>query len=196
MISLWVVSEAGAQPPPTPRRELNATGRVWFEGDSTLHRFEGNANRFQARFELGPVPTGEDHAADWARAGRFTGFELVIPVKQLTTAEAARDRNMWAALKASQFPLITFRMGAHRPLPPAAPGTDFKVAASGKLTVAGVEREVELSLVAQPTEAGLRLTGRVPLKMSEFGIRPPTALLGTIRTRDELQVRFDLLVPP
>jgi hypothetical protein len=45
----------------------------------------------------------------------------------------------------------------------------------------------------QPTDAQTQLTGKQRLLMSDFGIDPPTALLGLIRARDRILVRFDLV---
>ena len=36
------------------------------------------------------------------------------------------------------------------------------------------------------------VTGTVPLLMSQYGIRPPTAMMGTMRTRDAVTIRFDV----
>ena len=32
----------------------------------------------------------------------------------------------------------------------------------------------------------------VPLLMSDYGIKPPTMMLGTMRTKNEVLVKFDL----
>jgi hypothetical protein len=42
----------------------------------------------------------------------------------------------------------------------------------------------------------IRTTGRLALKMTDFGVDPPTALLGTLRTGDEVTVYFDVTVSP
>jgi hypothetical protein len=34
----------------------------------------------------------------------------------------------------------------------------------------------------------------VPIKMTDFGIKPPTAIFGTLRTGDEVKVNFALTV--
>jgi polyisoprenoid-binding protein YceI len=39
-------------------------------------------------------------------------------------------------------------------------------------------------------------TGMVPIKMTDFGIKPPTAMFGTLRTGDEVKVNFALTVGP
>jgi hypothetical protein len=40
----------------------------------------------------------------------------------------------------------------------------------------------------------LRARGAVAMRMTDFGIKPPTGLFGLIRSRNEITVRFDLVV--
>jgi hypothetical protein len=37
-----------------------------------------------------------------------------------------------------------------------------------------------------------RFTGSVPVTMSQFGMRPPTAMMGAMRVGDRVTVRFDV----
>jgi hypothetical protein len=43
------------------------------------------------------------------------------------------------------------------------------------------------------TEEGIRTRGEVKLKGSQFGIEPVSVAGGTIKTKDELELTFDLL---
>jgi hypothetical protein len=45
-------------------------------------------------------------------------------------------------------------------------------------------------------EDGIRLAGECPMRMSEYHIRPVTALAGAIRLKDELRIRFDVAAVP
>lgn len=40
----------------------------------------------------------------------------------------------------------------------------------------------------------VRATGTVPFRMTDFGIKPPTAFFGLLKARDDVTVRFDLRV--
>ena len=37
-----------------------------------------------------------------------------------------------------------------------------------------------------------RLRARLPLRMTDFGVTPPTALFGMVKAKDDLVVTFDL----
>lgn len=65
---------------------------------------------------------------------------------------------------------------------------------AGTITVAGVARNVRTRVVGDRLADGhFRAAGAITLSMSEFDIDPPTALLGLVRTRDRINVRFDLV---
>jgi polyisoprenoid-binding protein YceI len=72
----------------------------------------------------------------------------------------------------------------------------YRVRISGQLSLHGVSRlqQVEGELLVFPD--GVRLRGERTLRMSEYGIRPVTALGGTLRLKDELKVSFDLAAEP
>lgn len=61
----------------------------------------------------------------------------------------------------------------------------------GLLTVNGVTKMVafESTLV---DENPMTWTGSVDMKMTDFEVDPPKALLGTLRTRDDIKIEFEL----
>ena len=71
-----------------------------------------------------------------------------------------------------------------------------KLSTNGNLTLAGVTRQIQMDVNVEETSEGIRYTGSVPLKMSDFEIRPPTAMFGALRTGDEVTVGFDVVFVP
>ena len=71
-----------------------------------------------------------------------------------------------------------------------AAGGELRVA--GLLTLAGKSRPTEF-VVALDT--GGRVTGRLALRQSEWGITPYRALMGALRLRDEVEVSIDVALP-
>jgi polyisoprenoid-binding protein YceI len=84
-------------------------------------------------------------------------------------------------LGARQFPTIEF-------LSDSITATPTGYALTGQLTLRGVTRSVLSSVVRE----GARLKTRIPLSLSDFGVRPVTAFLGALRVRDEVCVVVDL----
>ena len=65
----------------------------------------------------------------------------------------------------------------------------------GTLTVAGKENKIEMDVVATRMADGtLKAKGVVPIKMTDYGIKPPTAIFGRLKTGDEVKVNFELTV--
>jgi polyisoprenoid-binding protein YceI len=72
----------------------------------------------------------------------------------------------------------------------------YRLIIAGDLTLHGVTRPHQVDAELIVFGDGLRLGGGTTLRMSEFGIRPVTALGGTIKLKDELRFTFDLAALP
>lgn len=72
----------------------------------------------------------------------------------------------------------------------------YRLVIEGELALHGVTlpHRVEAELIVFGD--GLRLGGRDSLRMSDHGIRPVTAVGGTIKLKDELAISFDIAAVP
>ena len=118
--------------------------------------------------------------------GAIEHFEVAIPTTSLSSPKEGIDKNMHKALKVTQHPDISFRLS--RIEAGSAPGS---VRAVGVLTIAGVSRELGLNLKTQRGESTLTVTGEVRFLMTDFGVTPPTALLGALKTDPKVSVSFE-----
>jgi hypothetical protein len=101
------------------------------------------------------------------------------------------DNKTYDALKADEFSKITFRMADTRDI--SLPGNKFTGNITGTLSIAGEVKEIDVPFRGQILAGDqLELEGKVPLKMSEFNIEPPTALMGTLKTGDEVWISYSL----
>ena len=83
---------------------------------------------------------------------------------------------------------ITFRL---RRLEPRA-GSPGALRGIGVLQIAGVEREVALDLTtAAQGRRRLTVHGELQLLMTDFGITPPKAMLGMLKTDPKVTITFD-----
>ena len=62
------------------------------------------------------------------------------------------------------------------------------------LKIAGVEREIGLDLTTQRTDTGLNVKGSVQLLMTDYGITPPKAMLGMLKTDPKVSVSFETIL--
>jgi polyisoprenoid-binding protein YceI len=68
----------------------------------------------------------------------------------------------------------------------------YRVRITGRLVLHGVTRDHTVDTEMVVFDDGIRLRGGSRLRLSDYRIRPVTALAGTIKLKDELEVAFDL----
>lgn len=176
---------------------LQPESRLWLDGKSTLHDFSSTASSLQATFEqnetLWPADaTGSAAIESFIRARGVSAMEVVIGVTGLHSGKAGLDKNMYKALQAPKYPEIRFRMSGYETAEGPAPA-EMAIDAKGTLSVAGVEKEIALPVTALKEGENVRVRGSVPLLMSQYGIKPPTMMMGAIKTADQVVIHFDLL---
>jgi hypothetical protein len=175
---------------------LGRESRLWLEGDSTLHPFSSTATRLNVSGGV-EAPAKGDTLADLVRGKKISGFRIVIPVAGLKSGEAGLDKNMHKALKADQHPEIIFELTDYQTAP--EPG-GLLIKAAGRLSAAGVEKPMELEAHARPGPQGLEARGAYELLMTDYGVKPPAMMLGAIKTRNRVVIRYDIfineLLPP
>jgi hypothetical protein len=101
------------------------------------------------------------------------------------------DKKTYEALKAEKYSTIMFRMTSNEEISPSS--SDFHGQVKGYLSVAGKTKEIDVPFQGRLLANGkIELKGEVTLKMSEFDIDPPTALLGTLKTDNEVMIAYSL----
>jgi polyisoprenoid-binding protein YceI len=73
-----------------------------------------------------------------------------------------------------------------------APGPDGALSVEGDLDLAGASRPVAFDLTAGDDG---RLTGRTRIRQTDWGIKPYSALFGTLKVVDEVDVEIDGRLP-
>jgi hypothetical protein len=183
--SLAVVRAQGQEAPVTLRQ-----ARITIAGTSNIHDYTASTTDVRiVRLEPAGVLSGPDALSALLAPGALKAFELAIPAASLSSPREGLDKNMHKALKAKDHPEIVFRLVR---LEPAEAAGAFR--AAGLLTVAGVEREVMLELTIERQESALVVRGGTRLLMTDFGIAPPRAMLGLLRTDPKVTVRFELVL--
>ena len=166
------------------------TARVTIAGTSNIHAY--TASTTTVRVTRAVLGSGVAGAAFWdaiVKPGALEAFEVAIPAAQLTSPKEGLDKNMHKALKVQEHADITFGLTA---LEPGATAGTLK--ARGVLRIAGVERDVVLDLTTERREASLTVKGKVNLLMTDYGIKPPTAMLGMLKTDPKVTVTFETVL--
>jgi hypothetical protein len=163
------------------------SSKVSLAGTSNIHPWTASSTAARLiRLDLAADAAGEDVWTAVLQPGAIAAFEIAIPAATLTSPKEGLDKNMHKALKVTQHPDITFRLTRLEPADAAG-----AMKGVGMLRIAGVEREMTMRLTTQRSDGGLTVSGQVPLLMTDFGIEPPKAMLGMLKTDPKVTVTFE-----
>ena len=154
-------------------------------GTSTMHPYTVSTKALKAS---AGVVTAVD-LKGLLQPGALQNFEFQIPVNTFTSDKDGLTKQMFKAMKADKHPIITFKLNGYT-VEPAANGMTVKP--TGTLTVAGVEKPIDMVLDVIERTTALHVRGSRELLMTDFGIKPPTMFMGMLKTDDKVTIKFEL----
>lgn len=163
------------------------------DGTSTVHDWTVESKLISGEMELeGDFPS--DLNVDTVPA--ITGkpkVDVKISCRSLKSGKSVMDQVMLTAMKADDHPWISYSLKSLTPSKAERKNGDaLGYDATGDLTVSGVKKEIKMPVSISPTEKGLKIEGKVKVKMSDFGIDAPAPkiALGLIKTGDAVDLTF------
>jgi len=162
---------------------------VTIDGTSNLHDWDVEGETIHGKAAFPEAVTSLAGAA-WLKSRDVNPkITVTIPVRSLRSGHRGMDGNMYDALHADAHSDIVFRLG--RIWATKKKDADHvRARATGKLTVAGKTRGVALDVDIARDGDHLVFTGHTRLDMTAFGVKPPTAMLGVLKTGKMVDVRF------
>lgn len=158
------------------------------DGSSNIHDWHADATSIEAELVL----SGFNGSLESLTSNAFESLSMTIPVEDLDSGSRGLDRNLRNNLNADDFPNITFELSEVTSVEQSGDG--LLITAEGSVTAAGSAHPVVMTVNATvDSEGGLQFSGTQPLKMTDFNIDPPTALLGTVRAADEFSVIYSVV---
>ena len=155
---------------------------ILLKGTSTLHNYECKSTALQGVIEMDTLLSS------------FTDIEVTIPVKTILSGNSSMDENMYEALDAEDNPNIIFTLlRSDSTLKQTTKLTDSTIQLRGTLSVAGKKQIIDLPIKVKRGDNGIvTVHGNKILLMSDYGIKPPTFMLGILKTGNEVSVEFDV----
>lgn len=167
--------------------------RVSITGTANLYEFKASTTDVQlTRIAVARgLPAGPALLAAIVNPGALEAFEVIVSAGTLTSSQEGLDQDMHNALKVAEYPDITFRLVRIEAQPA---GEANALGAIGMLTIAGVEREVAFGLRAAANASTVTVIANIPLLMTDYGITPPSAMRGLLKTDPEITVSFEVVL--
>ena len=179
LVPAWRAAAAGGQ------IQLDSA-RVTLSGASNVHPYEASTSTVTVtRVQVAPGVVGDSTDALLA-PGALESFAISIPAATLTSPREGLGEHLQKALKVRQYPDIAFALAR---LEPGQAPNRFR--GIGTLTIAGVTREVTLDLTIQQSGARFNVKGTLVLLMTDYGITPPKAMLGMLKTDPKVTIDFE-----
>lgn len=187
--SLWAGQVYSQQLSYYPSEE----SKLWIEGRSNINEFECEANKYSGQATI--YDEEEEDSAFVQSVQERLSLQVDIRVDGFECGKNKMNRDLRNALKSDNFPEITFLFDSAELVEmPESPNEPFLVDVRGSLTVAGETRDIHFETRAYYLDVDkVRAIGNTTIRMTDFNVEPPTALLGLIQADDELTVKFDLI---
>lgn len=167
--------------------EPTSESGLWLEGDSTLHPFSSTAAAVSASLTVDAASAAPEAVLAAIAGQKPAALMVAVPVAGLKSAHSGLDKNLRKALKADRFADVVFEMSSYKL-------KDGRISVAGSLSIAGATRPIEIEVSASAAPGGLVVRGERDVLMTDFGIKPPTAMLGAIKTKDRITVKFRLVL--
>lgn len=115
------------------------------------------------------------------RSGEGGLTPMTGPEKAIARGNALRS------LKSDKYPTISYRSDTFSPI-------DGGFRADGILTVAGTARPTRLDLSVTPAGDRHRVTFETSVRHSDFGLKPYSMMMGSLKVADEVRITLDATV--
>lgn len=172
------------------RLQLAPGSTLSLEGTSTLHGFTCKTDKLEAYIDVDPSYRLKQLTEV---AHPILKTRVVIPVKSLKCGDGGMDKNMYGTLKADQNPTITYELSTYDLIGGTATATAFDATTNGQLTIAGKDNSVTMMIKADRAGDGsATATGSYALLMTDFGIKPPKFMFGTLKVGNKVTIKFNI----
>ena len=161
--------------------------KLTINGDSSVHKWKVETKVVGGFLQV-------DSAA-LAEAGKIEAKgKVIIPVRQLKSGKKRMDEVMHAAMNEKKHKLIDFTLAGLNVN--SVKGGVANCASNGSIKINGKTKPLTMDISIASKGDQLVVRGSANLKMTDFGIKPPSPKLptGSIVTKDEIKIIFEWVV--
>lgn len=154
-------------------QNYKGSSSIHFKGNSNLHGFSGGVQNVPTSVQL---------------LGNVFSARLVISIPKMTTKDKKRDKNMHKMFKTPSYPSILVE-ASKVSFSQAKPKGKTPGRLPVTITIQGKKHHT-VARVASFVQAGKKANAKISIRLSlkKLGLKAPTALFGTIRVKDHVDV--------
>jgi len=122
---------------------------------------------------------------------KIQSLNVEVPVRSIKSGEKGMDNKTYEAFNEGKFPTISFQLVEASSL--QITGDDISVTVTGNLTMAGSTRKISFKTTGKNLKPGAyEFKGSIALKMTDFKMKPPTAMLGVMKVGDAITLKYSI----
>ncbi len=149
-------------------------------GTSNLHDWEINAKAMSGKASL---------AIEANDLKAIKNLDFSVEVEQLKSGKSGMDNNTFKALNSKTYKTINYKLVSVTKITEISAG-NFTVETQGDLTISGVTKRINQTFTVKIIGKKAVFSGKTKIDMTVYGVKPPTALMGTIKTGKDVTVDF------
>lgn len=165
---------------------LQNSSELRIDGDSNVRSWGADANVMNGTLILTGV---EELTLESLTPESIQQVQLNVVVEELDSGTGGLNKNMYKYLKGEDYPNISFELSE-------ITSVDIQddramITATGVINAAGKDHEITMNIEATSNGNAITFIGEQDLLMTNFDIDPPTAVFGTVRSHDEIKIKFN-----
>lgn len=126
---------------------------------------------------------------------RFTigANQLLVPVNNFTSDNRMAVRDFRKLMKSDQYPTLSLQVMSVDLSPGAEKAVCFSGNSMVNITITGVSRTYPISFSVECENDLYIITGKKRINIRDFGLQPPTEMMGLIKVNEWIEVDFHLI---
>ena len=180
-LALFLLGIPGAIQAQEVAKLLPDKSSITISGTSTVHDWEEQVGKFNVNLTL----DFQDN-----KVTNIRNVDMIVHSASIESDYSLMTSKTLDALRAEKHPKIVFDMISIEKL--TTLDHKFSGVLTGNLSMAGVTRRVRVEFTGSNGGNIITIKGSKEINMADFNIRPPTAMLGALKTGENVVVSFVL----
>lgn len=163
---------------------LSNNSSITISGTSSLHDWDVEVESFSGNILFNDFENMD-----------ISDIKINVISESLKSGKKGMDKNTYKALKTKDHKNILFQFSKVESIS-KIDDSSYRINGQGQLSITGVTKDVNIDFLLSKNdlengEGTCSITGSCTINMTDFGIEPPKALLGTIKTGEVIKVKFN-----
>ncbi|MDQ0641014.1 polyisoprenoid-binding protein YceI [Pedobacter sp. W3I1] len=158
------------------------SGSVKVTGTSNVHDWSMTSKQFES--------TGTFNFNAWGEMTDVTALRFTLAARSLKSGKSSMDDRTYKTLSATKFPKISYQLTFATVTMIQA--KRYSIETTGILTIAGKTQSLSMKVMALVNADGsISCHGSENLMLTDYGIEPPSFMLGAMKVGNNLNVQFE-----